>query len=173
MPDAAAQPWYRHPWPWILMAGPIIVIVASFVTLWLAVRSNDGLVADDYYKQGIAINRTLARADRAEAMGLEARIAVRGGRVELRLASRTGAALPPRVRLTLTHPTRSGLDQALLLAGQGGVYAGPVAELAAGRWQAVVEDEAATWRLAGAVAPSENEVALEPLESGHQNGNRH
>ena len=42
------QPWYREPWPWILMAGPGIVIIGAVITIWLAVVSNDGLVTDDY-----------------------------------------------------------------------------------------------------------------------------
>ena len=44
--DPASKPWYREPWPWILMAGPAIVVVAGIATAWLAVRSNDGLVED-------------------------------------------------------------------------------------------------------------------------------
>ena len=30
MSAARTQPWYREPWPWILMAGPAIVVVAIF-----------------------------------------------------------------------------------------------------------------------------------------------
>ena len=51
------QPWYKERWPWILMAGPGLVIVAGVITVWLAVVSNDGLVTDDYYKQGLAVNQ--------------------------------------------------------------------------------------------------------------------
>ena len=32
--------WYRHPWPWLLMAGPAIVVVAGLYTLFLAVSAN-------------------------------------------------------------------------------------------------------------------------------------
>jgi hypothetical protein len=39
-----------------------IVIVAGAVTVWLAVVSNDGLVTDDYYKQGLAVNQTTCSA---------------------------------------------------------------------------------------------------------------
>ena len=56
-----AQPWYREPWPWILMSGPAAVIVAGAVTTWMAFASADGLVADDYYKRGLAINAVLKR----------------------------------------------------------------------------------------------------------------
>ena len=41
------QPWYKDRWPWILMAGPAVVVVAGFITLWLAISSDDGLVSDD------------------------------------------------------------------------------------------------------------------------------
>ncbi len=159
--NLAQQPWYRHRWPWILMAGPAVVILAGIVTVWLAIRSSDGLVADDYYKQGLGINRTLARAERAQAMGLKARLVVREDRVEIRLAGGSGAQLPARIRLTFSHATRGGLDQTLFLAGQGGIYVGAVAALSAGRWQVLVEDEAANWRLAGTASlPQNGEIAL-------------
>ncbi len=77
-PDSAVpardMPWYRHRWPWFLMLGPAIVIVAGFYTLWLAIVSNDGLVADDYYKRGLGINRVLERTQRATVLGLHARV---------------------------------------------------------------------------------------------------
>jgi hypothetical protein len=46
MQATAKKPWYRHPWPWILMSGPAIVVVAGIFTAYLAVTTADGLVAD-------------------------------------------------------------------------------------------------------------------------------
>lgn len=145
------KPWYRHPWPWILMAGPAVVVVAGIVTAWIAVTTSDGLVTDDYYKQGLAVNQKLARIDAAAAMQLEARLRLAAGRIELKLASRAGAPLPDRVRVTLAHPTRGGEDQQTVLEGDKGNYAGQIAALGPGRWLVVVEDEANTWRLGGSV----------------------
>ena len=65
MNPAMAPPWYRQPWPWLLMAGPAIVVVAGIVTAVIAFTGADGVIADDYYKQGMAINRTLAREAKA------------------------------------------------------------------------------------------------------------
>ncbi len=148
-PAARPAPWYRHRWPWLLMAGPAIVVVAGFATLWLAVTSDDGLVADDYYKRGLAINRTLERAQRAEALGLSATVdvdAAGGARVRLTAASGDRAALPTTVRLAITHPTRSGQDhRAELVVGPDGAYVGRVAPLAPGRWLVAVETD--DWRL--------------------------
>ena len=48
-----------------LAAGPAVVVVASLVSAWIAIRSDDGLVAEDYYKRGLLINKKLEnlRAD--------------------------------------------------------------------------------------------------------------
>ena len=48
----ATKPWYRHPWPWILMAGPAIVVVAGVATAVIAVKTADGLVGEDGARQG-------------------------------------------------------------------------------------------------------------------------
>jgi hypothetical protein len=45
---------------WMVISGPAVVVVASFVTFWLAWSRPDALVSEDYYREGIEINRTLA-----------------------------------------------------------------------------------------------------------------
>ena len=62
------RPWYREPWPWILMAPPAAAVIAGAATVWIAVGSADGLVADDYYKRGLAINQVLALNNGAWAL---------------------------------------------------------------------------------------------------------
>src|SRR5690606_30434138 len=74
IPQRASKPWYREPWPWFLIAGPAVVVLAGVITTVLAVRSSDGVVADDYYKQGLGINRTLERDARAQALGIAATV---------------------------------------------------------------------------------------------------
>ena len=138
--------WYREPWPWLLMSGPVAAIVAGVYTTVLAFRTSDGLVADDYYKQGLTINKTLAREARAVALGLRASALYLGesGRVRVLLE---GAA-PARLTLRLAHPTRAALDRVVALSlVRPGVYEGSL-ELGDGiRWHAVLET--AEWRLAG------------------------
>ncbi len=60
MTASTCAPWWRFPLLWMVLAGPALVVVASFATLWLALRTPDPVVAEDYYRQGIEINRTLA-----------------------------------------------------------------------------------------------------------------
>ena len=140
------QPWYREPWPWILMAGPAVVIVAGAVTTWLAVSSSDGLVADDYYRRGLAINQELRRDQAALSLGITARIEARGGVLRVRLTAR-GAA-PEALFAQLVHSTRAGHDQRLRLPRVApGVYETGLPALPAGRWRMVLEDPRGEWRL--------------------------
>ena len=59
------QPWWKHGHVWLLIAGPAAVIVAGIATVVLAVRTPDPLVAEDYYRRGIEINKTLPAGDAA------------------------------------------------------------------------------------------------------------
>ena len=73
------RPWYRYRSPWLLMLGPAAVVVAGVATAWLAISTEDGLVVEDYYKEGKAINRVLKREETAGAMGRPGIRPVRGG----------------------------------------------------------------------------------------------
>ncbi len=148
-PAPRAAPWYRQRWPWLLMLGPGIVVVAGFVTLWLAVASDDGLVVDDYYKRGLEINRTLARTDRAAALGMAATVdvdATGNARVNLTARAKETASSPTTLRLFVTHPTRAGFDhRGELVIGPDGTYVGKIDPVAPGRWLVTVETD--EWRL--------------------------
>ena len=61
----AAAPWWRFGHVWLIIAGPVIVIISGFVTLWLAISRPDPVVAEDYYRQGIEINKTLATPEKS------------------------------------------------------------------------------------------------------------
>jgi uncharacterized protein len=143
---APLRPWYREPWPWILMAGPAGVIVAGTVTVWLAVVSSDGLVADDYYKRGLAINQELKRDQAVLDRGITAAVERREGVLRVRLEARS--LLPDAVFVRLVHPTRAGQDQRLRLPQVvPGIYETALAELSAGRWRLVIEDPQGEWRI--------------------------
>jgi hypothetical protein len=118
------RPWWREPWP--------------------AFASADGLVADDYYKQGLSINRRLAREDAARSAGITALVSREGDVLRVRLS---GAA-PEALFVHLAHATRAGHDQRLRLAAAGaGIYEASLPPLAAGRWRIAIEDPRGSWRI--------------------------
>lgn len=60
MSNESSGPWWKFGYVWLVVGGPAIVVVASFVTLYLAITRPDPLVDSDYYRKGIEINKTLA-----------------------------------------------------------------------------------------------------------------
>ena len=64
LPQASAvpapQPWWRHGHVWMVIAGPAVVVVASFVTFGLAWHQSDPVLAGDAYRQGVQVDRSLA-----------------------------------------------------------------------------------------------------------------
>jgi len=138
------KPWYREPWPWLLMSGPAAVLVAGGVTMWIAFASADGLVAEDYYRQGLAINRVLAREEAARKMGLDASVAFHDGKISIFLKGQK----PEALFVQLVHATRSGFDQRLrLVPTPGGLYEATLPPLPAGHWHVGIEDPKGVWRI--------------------------
>ena len=118
----------------------------------MAVWSDDGVVADDYYKRGLLINKEIERSGRGEALKLGAVLRVAtGGAVHLDVSGFADGAAPAIVRLKLAHPTRGGHDRMLTLARDAsGSYTGTLDAPPRGRWLVTVETDA--WRLPTAVA---------------------
>jgi len=142
--------WYRERWPWLLAAGPAIAIAASLASAWVAWATDDGVVADDYYKRGLVINKDLERASRAESLGLGAVVTVGpDGRVKVALTRGDGVAAPPTILATFVNATRAGLDRSAVLSrGADGAYTGGIDPPPRGRWLVGVETDA--WRLPSA-----------------------
>lgn len=163
-PNDALRPWYREPWPWIIIGLLSSAVLASLFSAWLAVKHADGLVVDDYYKQGLAINHTLALDERAQALGLSGELRLEGGGAQLVLSSHAPDALPKRLRLRITHPTREGLDQTVdMEPAADGSYRGILNPVANGHWKFLLEDDARTWRLLRvAQVPNKDTIRLVP-----------
>lgn len=67
-PLDSAAPWWKFGHVWLVLAGPAIVVVASFVTFYLAVTRPDPVVSEDYYRKGIEINKTLGNDAHAASL---------------------------------------------------------------------------------------------------------
>lgn len=51
------RPWWHYGHLWLVIAGPAIVVVAGFVTLYLAVSSPNEIVTDKIYQQSMEASR--------------------------------------------------------------------------------------------------------------------
>jgi len=158
-----SSPWYRQGWPWFLISLPAIAVVAGIATWYLAWESNDGLVSDDYYKQGLAINRSLESQQIAKQLGLSGFLSHAGNTLHLRLSAKREIVLPQKLVLTVLSPVRAGHDRTVTLIRVGEGYEGKIEALPAGHWNLALEDGVGTWKiLAAAVFPLKGEVSLSP-----------
>lgn len=162
VPESARE-WYRQPMVWLVIAIPLAAVVMGVTTIILAVVSDDGMVADDYYRRGLEINQSLERDRMAARHGLNAVVMIDmdGKLVHARLRAKGAFRFPDRIRLSLSHATQSGLDLSLTLtqtASQS--YQAGLPELSLGRWY--IQLHSGEWRLNGDLqVPGQNKVNLE------------
>ncbi len=156
--------WYHEPYVWLIIALPLSAVVAGFYTLYLAIVSDDGLVADDYYKRGKEINRVLKRDQAAASLGLSAKTKFDfdHGKIVVNLNKQSTYKAPEQLSLRLLHATRAGYDQDLVLQRlPNGEYFGLYKSVVPGRWYLHLETDA--WRLTGQlIIPEQRDASLVP-----------
>lgn len=157
------KPWYRHRWPWFIMLGPFLAIVAGSYTGWLAFTHQDPLVVGDYYKRGKAINQDLSRDRAASALKLTTslRYDVQRGVIQGTIRSHDKAYAAP-LQLHLAHATLPEKDIKLALTPDAdGAFSAPLPMLERTRWQVLLEDGKHDWRLEGSwLWPAQREIKI-------------
>lgn len=147
--------WYKQFWPWFLIFFPATAVVAGIATIILAVQSDDGLVKDDYYKAGLAINQTLKLKQTANELNLRANVNwdKLTQTITLKLKGKI-SDFPPRLTLQLAHATQANHDQTitLFLAPDKQSYTGRIKKVRSGNWITILQPEEKSWRINGRVA---------------------
>lgn len=145
---AAQPPWYRQAWPWFLIALPASAVFGGIATLILAVQSPNALVVDDYYKEGLAINRQIHRQTAARDMGLSGLLRSDGRQLSLDLRA-AEAVTDDNVILQFIHVTRAELDREVIMQRQAdGRYQTALPELTHGTtWNLRLQGGDNSWEL--------------------------
>ena len=67
-------PWWKFGYVWLVISGPAIVVVAGFVTLYLAVRYPDPVIEKNHDRQGLEIiNKSLINPTASLAPAVQGR----------------------------------------------------------------------------------------------------
>ncbi len=151
--DRDSAPWYKEPWPWILIALPGAAVVGSFITMYLAFSKPDVLVTDDYYEQGRNIGLQMERDERAALFGVEADLFVGADGQGVMALTRGNFDKSAPLSLKFFHPTQAGNDRVVTLTQSQSnpfQYEGkidpPLPKAVA--WNVSIEDRDHIWRLA-------------------------
>ncbi|QBC45154.1 FixH family protein [Iodobacter fluviatilis] len=147
MQNEIIEPWYKHRFVWLLILFPAVAVIGGINLFFQAVKSDDGLVSDDYYKEGQEINSQLDRDIKATKLGLSGQLMLGEDGKSIRI--QLNKAIAGDLVLKLMHPTRAGQDQTIILHKQAPqFYVGKLSSaLTQPRWQVELADTNKQWRL--------------------------
>lgn len=149
--DLNPPPWWKQFWPWFLISIPAGTIVAAMYTINLAVKTNDGLVSKDYYKDGLAIHMDADALQRARELGIRADLKFQrsDSQVQVRVTSAGNQAIG-QLALNLRHPTRADRDSTLQLQPVGpDTYQAALPSLDSNDWNVELTAAESGWQLRG------------------------
>ncbi|MBT8439607.1 MAG: FixH family protein [Gammaproteobacteria bacterium] len=156
--------WYKQFWPWFLIALPMTAVIGSMITINIAFTDADGLVKDDYYKEGLAMNMDIARKQNAENLGVTAttRFNLEQGNISVTLNDASVGNLD-KLLISLIHPTRSDNDMNIMLQKTGErQYQGKIEQkVNPGNWWVRISPENDSWYIEGRLyLPKKNQLEL-------------
>lgn len=154
------SPWYKQFWPWVLIALPLISIVAGLSTLYIAVVNKDALVIEKWRKDGKAIHSVNTGLRAASDFGLSGTVKIDNltGEIFLTLLSQKSAHnisaervtfhYPETLLLKIVHPTLSARDQYLSLSSTSShAYRGQLDQLIEGKRSLYLSDVEESWQI--------------------------
>ncbi|MBV7315694.1 FixH family protein [Shewanella sp. NIFS-20-20] len=138
--------WYKQFWPWFLILLPGTVVVASFITMKIALDNADSLVAEDYYKAGKAINMDLGKIKYAKQIGMQFTLNVNDN--ELIITQQGGPEYQAALNVRFYHPTLEDRDMQLMATSDAnGAYRFTMDTNPSGAWEVRLEGFDAKWRI--------------------------
>lgn len=151
----------KNPVFWLMWLLPGTAVVASFVTLAIALQRADRALPDLYHWEGERLDADFERARNAERLGMRATLSLDVGRHYCKVTVNPAAALSRALTINLTNVGQPELDRSLTLirtgVGEYGVACGPLSE---GRWLVALEDRGGQWALRGKLSDARQVAVL-------------
>jgi len=160
-------PAYKHPWFWFLMTPLIVVFIVGFTMLYLSIVSNDGVIVDNFYKDGLAIKTREQQDLNARELNLKGNLTLEHTLANLTL---TGNIQNEHYKLWLhfIHPTQESQDIRVPLQKSGNLYTGALPYVINGRYSIMISpdlppSDVKMWRLhADTMLPLDTHLELMP-----------
>lgn len=162
MQATSAQPWYKEPWPFILISITGLGVVAGSTLAYIGLSNPPEIVSGEFGSLAKFVTEDSAGVHEARALGLAGRLALDEGVIVLSLSASDLSTLPGQLMVHFQHPaTSTGDSVAVLFHHGGGEYRGPYNEPPHARAHVMVTDLARSWSLAGRLDAA-NTIPVEP-----------
>lgn len=172
MPNSQNEPvtrFYQEPVVWLMMTILTVTFCMGVVILTAAIRSGDGVVVDNFYKDGRSHYMRLEEDQAALDMGLNAIARLEQDQLLLQLAGELDD-YPEQLMFKFISRTNHRFDYFMVLERQeGNIYSGKMTqELSHPRWliqlqPSYPDQDGSLWRLHGEILwPLERPIQLRP-----------
>ncbi|MFZ6691813.1 FixH family protein [Undibacterium sp. SXout20W] len=161
--------WYKEPWLLLVVGGPAVVVCASIFTGALAFLGADKVVADDYYKQGLMIDKDIQRDAKARDLQLSATLNFDSATSKIRMKLQGKGTFPDSLQLSLANAAVDGMSVSEIIRRlpmqqvSPGVYEGDsklISNISSSSVKLFhLKLEASDWRLTGDWFEPEQKVA--------------
>jgi len=164
MPAIDTRIWYREPMVWLVFGLPAMVVLASLMTLTIAVRSGGAdSVADPVQRVGKGQTIDLAPDQMAARRDVHARLTLIDDSEAIELALQGDVADAAYLNLTLQHPTLAANDRDVqLVRVDAQRYLGRLALPRGHAWNVQLAANDGSWRIHGRLARDSRSADLVP-----------
>lgn len=152
---------------WLIVGLPVAAVIASLVTLNIAVHNADTLVKEGYAKEGFTVQEVLEQDREAVRRDLSASLTAEGVNLSLKLSGSPQS--DQTLNLSLAHPTEANQDINVILTRQsdGSYHAALPALPPNGKRHLLLESADRIWRLHGSWdAPLAGQISLAAIGKG-------
>ena len=150
MNEYDAKPWYKEPWPFILISITGLGVVAGSTLAYIGLSNPPEIVSGDFEQLGRGLTDTNVRTAQARSLGLSGVLHISEREARLELSALDAAGLPETLLIQFQHPATSDQDRILVVQRRAaGVYSGSMDEAPHPRARIVVADLPQSWWLAG------------------------
>lgn len=161
MQSSPAKPWYKEPWPFILVGITGLGVVAGTTLAVIGFSNPPEIVRGEFGSLAKFLVDNPARIEQARQLGLAGRLALEGDAIRFELSADASYVLPEQLMVQFQHPASSAGDMVALLSHQGnGEYRGSYDTPPHARAYVMVTDLGQTWSLGGRLAAGTS-IAME------------
>ncbi len=138
-------------WLGLVVALPAVAVIASLSTVYVAFTNQDSMVKDNYYKEGLAINKDISQDSLAKSNRINAELDIAAdGSVTLHLSS--DMSPPDTIVLELIHNATSEKDLTIpLMIDEASTYRGQINKTLTGKWFVLASSSQQGWRITHAI----------------------
>lgn len=126
--------------PWYFVIAFVVLFVVDGIFVYIATKSNSGVVTEHPYKKGLAYNQTIQLAEQQEALGWHATTTYKNEALTFKLIDKQDLPIQHATVIAyIERPLEDGYKKELTLTEvENGIYSAPISLPLKGQWNVTI-----------------------------------